>query len=124
MLNTTEQTTPFIMLIQLISLTIIFVIHVFHVIEFITFNATFIALGYPLSVKDDDTCHDPGVPENGWRDGNLPFVEDETFYFGCNEGYRLQGDSSLTCYNGQWSNGGWNYVYRAPECKGKSLLKS
>ncbi len=74
-----------------------------------------------FSTVKEDTCHDPGVPENGWRDGDLPFEEDVTFYFGCNEGYQLQGSSSLTCNNGRWSNGGWSYVYSAPKCKGKAF---
>ena len=41
-------------------------------------------------------CKDPGIPQNGRRDGSL-FLEGTQVRFSCNEGYELVGISALRC---------------------------
>ena len=55
---------------------------------------------------DNLTCADPGIPENGFRIGAVPFYPGRNVRFGCNSGYKLKGTEVLTCTYGthgvQW----------------------
>jgi len=55
---------------------------------------------------DNLTCIDPGIPENGFRIGAVPFYPGRNVRFGCNSGYKLKGTEVLTCTYGtrgaQW----------------------
>ena len=49
-------------------------------------------------------CNDPGIPDNGQRDGNS-FIYNAVVLYSCNNGYNLTGESTLTCQSdGSWSN--------------------
>ncbi|KAI8503546.1 hypothetical protein Bbelb_185170, partial [Branchiostoma belcheri] len=57
-------------------------------------------------------CYDPGVPENGFRDGDN-FDVGSFVTFGCNDGFTLKGQEKLNCMSGYYS--GWNGPL--PTCK-------
>ena len=48
-------------------------------------------------------CGDPGIPDNGTRNGDN-FYYNSTVTYSCNTGYNLTGTATLTCL----SNGTWN----------------
>ena len=48
-------------------------------------------------------CTDPGVPSNGNHDASN-FTSGSTIVFTCNDGYRLYGDASITCFRGNWTS--------------------
>nr|XP_006820914.1 PREDICTED: sushi, von Willebrand factor type A, EGF and pentraxin domain-containing protein 1-like [Saccoglossus kowalevskii] len=51
------------------------------------------------------TCSDPGVPENGLAVGNytFPICSGAVVNYTCDPLFELQGESALTCLNGEWS---------------------
>ena len=62
-------------------------------------------LYFPLA-----SCANPGVPPNGKRVGK-DFHHGQVVRFFCKRTYELEGMSSLTCFDGNWSN-------RLPHCRG------
>ncbi|XP_078571590.1 CUB and sushi domain-containing protein 3-like [Branchiostoma floridae x Branchiostoma japonicum] len=54
-------------------------------------------------------CSDPGVPDNGYRNGE-DFSGGSVLTFGCDDGLTLIGEETLTCVSGQ----GWGFS--APTC--------
>ena len=67
-------------------------------------------LYFPLA-----SCANPGVPPNGKRVGK-DFHHGQVVRFFCKRTYKLEGVSSLTCFDGNWSNG-------MPRCRGIRYLK-
>ncbi|KAI8487906.1 hypothetical protein Bbelb_343540 [Branchiostoma belcheri] len=57
-------------------------------------------------------CFDPGVPENGFRHGDI-FTVASVVTFGCNDGFTLKGQEKLNCMSGYQS--AWNGPL--PTCK-------
>ena len=45
------------------------------------------------------TCTDPGIPENGYRNGAV-FYPGYTVSFGCDPGYNLVGSKAIICTYG------------------------
>ena len=55
----------------------------------------------PICVPD---CSDPGIPDHGSRSPVVgPYINGTTVSFLCNDGYKLNGESSIMCVSGQWS---------------------
>ena len=48
-------------------------------------------------------CPDPGVPGNGNRRGD-DFRHAKSVTFSCKEDYELEGDATISCYNGDWTS--------------------
>ena len=63
------------------------------------------------------TCPQLDTPKNGWKSNNESVLH-ATVMLGCNKGYRLVGDSSLTCMPDQQWNG------ETPSCKGIYIFKA
>lgn len=54
-------------------------------------------------------CSEPGIPGNGSRTGDN-FLHSSSVSFTCDQGFDLQGEKSITCTDGTWSN-------TRPRCK-------
>ena len=61
-------------------------------------------------------CADPGRPYQGNRIGD-DFRHDQTVMFTCPRDYLMEGERTIRCSDGQWSE-------RKPSCKGKLYLLS
>ena len=57
-------------------------------------------------------CPDPGQPVHGARFGSN-FAHNSTVKFQCRVGYKLIGQKTLKCFDGNWSSS-------IPECEGKT----
>ena len=58
---------------------------------------------YPLPLCTIVTCGDPGIPPNGFTNGNN-FKFHDVLTFGCDSDFSLIGNSNITCQaNGRWS---------------------
>ena len=58
---------------------------------------------YSLPMCTIVTCGDPGIPTNGFTNGNN-FKFHDVLTFGCDSDFSLIGNSNITCQaNGQWS---------------------
>lgn len=64
-------------------------------------------------------CGDPGIPENGLRQGNNFYIG-SVLFFVCNSGYVLRGSGVLTCRYGDNNELYWDADL--PQCVGKQLM--
>ena len=58
-------------------------------------------------IQNRHACKDPGTPGNGTR-RVLSFLEGHMATFGCQNGYRLEGSRSRTCYASNPNNTYWS----------------
>ena len=59
-------------------------------------------------------CGNPGIPENGGKDGTV-YQYPHTVTYNCHRGYILRGQKSVTCQsNGHWSS-------PKPQCTGNNI---
>ncbi|XP_074621677.1 sushi, von Willebrand factor type A, EGF and pentraxin domain-containing protein 1-like isoform X2 [Acropora palmata] len=67
-----------------------------------------------------EKCKDPGIPRNGARRGDQFFHKARVF-FSCNKGFTLDGNSSITCQEGEWSS---NLPYCRAKCANPGALSN
>uniref|UniRef100_A0A3B3Z7Y5 Uncharacterized protein n=1 Tax=Periophthalmus magnuspinnatus TaxID=409849 RepID=A0A3B3Z7Y5_9GOBI len=80
------------------------------------FSMSYEGFNITFSEYDLEPCEDPGVPAFSRRMG-FRFRVGDALAFSCFQGYRLEGDSTITCLGGGrrvWSN-------ILPRCIGKSV---
>ncbi|KAK7866166.1 hypothetical protein R5R35_001392 [Gryllus longicercus] len=58
----------------------------------------------PLPTCEEVQCNSPGVPENGYIQGNGPYKAGDVIQFNCNPDYMMEGQPIIACQeNGRWS---------------------
>eukprot|EP00058_Branchiostoma_floridae_P008085 XP_002593573.1 hypothetical protein BRAFLDRAFT_125152 [Branchiostoma floridae] len=87
-----------------------------------TSDVSVVQSGFQLEYTEmsASSCPDPGVPDNGQVvSGGSPFGVGSQVTFGCNQGYNLVGQATITC-NAGTAGGPASWDNPAPTCNGGS----